>query len=168
MVMKKYVCFLFVVMFLGFLASCSINKTVDANAGMKYNIERIEYFTSACFGTCPQFKIEIEKDRKAVYTAQRFNLSQDFEAESPEGVFTGVISNEDYNLVLKKLNDMDFPTLEENYRVLYTDAQTGNLRIIYDGGKEKVITDYGMKGTPELVEIHKLFLDLRGSFSATK
>lgn len=150
-------------MALGLLVSCVTNKTNDSNTGMKYNIERIEYFTSACFGTCPQFKIEINKDRNAVYTAVRFNLSQDFESESPEGIFTGKINKDDYNLIVKKLNDMDFPMLQDRYKVDYTDAQTANLKIVYDGGKEKVITDYGMRGTAELQEIYKLFLDLRGS-----
>lgn len=160
--MKRYICFLVGIMTLGILVSC---KTNNINKGMKYNIERIEYFTSACFGVCPQFKIEIEKDRSAVFTARRFNFNKDFEAESPEGTYKGVISKEDYNLILKRLNDMDFPILKDRYQVGYTDAQTGNLKIIYDDGKEKIITDYGMQGTPELIELHKLFLDLRGSFN---
>lgn len=161
--MRKYLCFL--VMSLGLLVSCGANKTTSADAGMKYDIERIEYFTSGCFGTCPQFKIEIDKNRKAVYTAKRFNFSQDFSAESPEGVFEGVIGEKDYNTIVKKLNDMDFPALKDRYTVEWTDDQTGNLKITYDGGKEKVITDYGMRGTPELKEIHQLFLELRRSFS---
>lgn len=162
--MKKYLGLFVGVLGLVLMGACSSNKASgsDSSADLKYKIERIEYFTSACFGTCPQFKIEIDKDRKAVYTAKRFNMSQDFEAPHPEGVFEGVIDEATYNSILKKLNDMDFPNLQDRYKVDYTDAQTGNLKIIYDGGKEKVITDYGMKGTPELVEIHKVFLDLRG------
>lgn len=161
--MKNYVCVLIGVMALGVLCSCSTNKAGDADAGIKYNIERIEYFTSGCFGTCPQFKIEIEKDRKAVYTAKRFNMSQDFSAPSPEGVFEGVIDEATYNSILKKLNDMDFPTLQDRYKVEWTDDQTGNLKIIYDGGQEKVISDYGMKGTPELQDVYDLFLGLRNN-----
>lgn len=168
--MKKYLGALVGVLGLVLLGACSSSKAseVASSADMKYKIERIEYFTSGCFGTCPQFKIEIDKDRKAVYTAKRFNMSQDFSAPSPEGVFEGVIDEATYNSILKKLNDMDFPNLQDRYKVDYTDAQTGNLKIIYDGGKEKMITDYGMNGTPELVEIHMVFLDLRGSFSTTK
>lgn len=159
--MKKYVYLFSGIIILGVLGACSTNKTDDTSAGMKYKIERIEYFTSACFGTCPQFKIEIDSDRKAVYTAVRFNLSQDFEAESPEGIFEGVIDKDDYNLLVKKLNDMDFPSLQDRYKVEWTDDQTANLKIIYDGGKEKVITDYGLRGTPELKEVYDLFLGLR-------
>ena len=143
------------------LISCTTQKTTDSNSTMKYNIERIEYFTSACFGPCPMFKMEINKDRMAVYNAIRFNFSKDFEAPHPEGTFVGKIKELDYDSLVQKLNDMDFPMLQDQYKVGYTDAQTGNLKIIYDGGKEKAITDYGMRGTPELEEIYQLFLDLR-------
>ncbi|SMC41799.1 DUF6438 domain-containing protein [Moheibacter sediminis] len=161
--MKRYVTLLIYMMTFGTFISCGTNKTNDSNAENKYKIERIEYFTSACFGTCPQFKIEIEKDRKAVYTAVRFNFSQDFDSQSPEGIFTGKINEQDYNLILKKLNDMDFPVLQDRYKVDYTDAQTGNLKITYNGGQVKSITDYGMRGTPELQEVYELFLELRES-----
>lgn len=160
--MRKYLNLVFGVLGFVLMGSCSVNK-VEASKDLKYNIERIEYFTSGCFGTCPQFKIEIDKDRKAVYTAKRFNLSQDFSAPSPEGVFEGVIDEAAYNSIVRKLNDMDFPALQDRYKVEWTDDQTGNFKITYDGGKEKVITDYGLRGTPELVEVHKMFLELRGS-----
>lgn len=144
------------------LVSCSTNKNISrSDTGMRYDIERIEYFTSACFGICPQFKIEIDKDRKAVYTAIRFNFSQDFEALSPEGTFKAVIHERDYDLLLKKLNDIDFPTLQDDYKVGYTDAQTANLKIFYNNGQIKSMKDYGMRGTPELEEIYQWFSDLR-------
>lgn len=161
--MKNYGFILAGTMAFVFLISCSTQKAKDLNTTMKYDIERIEYFTSACFGPCPMFKMEINKDRTAVYNAIRFNFSKEFDAPHPEGTFTGKVKEEDYNLIVQKLNDIDFPMLEDRYRVPYTDAQTGNLKIIYDGGKEKVITDYGMRGTPELEEIYQLFLDLRTS-----
>lgn len=159
--MKNYRFILAGMMAFVFLISCSTQKATDTTTSMKYDIERIEYFTSACFGMCPQFKMEINKDRTAVYEAVRFNFKQDFEAPYPEGTFTSKISKQDYDSLIQKLNSMDFPMLEDRYRVPYTDAQTGNLKIIYDGGKEKVITDYGMRGTPELEDIYELFLDLR-------
>src|SRR5690606_8753996 len=114
-----------------------------------------------CFGTCPQFRIEIDKNREAVYEAIRFNFSKEFNSPSPEGSFKTKINEPEFQLILKKLNEMDFPTLEERYKVPFTDAQTANLKIIYDGGKEKIITDYGMMGTPELKELYQLFLELR-------
>lgn len=149
------------IVFFGIVFSCEATKKTTSSTNMKYDIERIEYFTSVCFGTCPQFKIEIDKNREAVYEAIRFNFSEEFGAPSPEGTFKGEISKNDFDLILKKLNEMDFPALQDNYRVNYTDVQTANLKIIYDGGKEKIITDYGMMGTPELKEIYQLFLELR-------
>lgn len=156
---KKY--FFLGMLILGFLFSCESTKKTVSSSNMKYDIERIEYFTSVCFGTCPQFKIEMDKNRSAVYEAIRFNFSKEFGSPSPEGTFTGKINENDFDLILKKLNEMDFPTLQDNYRVKYTDVQTANLKIIYDGGKEKTITDYGMMGTPELEELYQLFLALR-------
>jgi|SRR5690606_16156645 len=161
--MKIYVRFLATMLLLGLTISCANQKIANANSDLKYKIERIEYSTSPCFGTCPQFKFEIEKDRKAIYTAVRFNLSKDYSQESPEAIFEGKIDENTYNSLVKKLNDMDFPTLQNRYKVQWTDAQTGTLKITYDNGKVKEISDYGKRGTPELIEIHQLFLDLRES-----
>lgn len=159
--MKKINYYFLGMMILGFLVSCEATKKTETSSKMKYDIERIEYFTSVCFGPCPQFKIEMDKNREAVYEAIRFNFSKEFGSPSPEGTFKGKISEKEFDQILKKLNEMDFPTLQNNYKVNYTDVQTANLKIIYDGGKEKIITDYGMMGTPELIEIYQLFLELR-------
>src|SRR5690606_31812581 len=159
--MRKKAYYLVGMMILGFLFSCEASKNADLNTNMKYDIERIEYFTSVCFGTCPQFRIEIDKDREAVYEAIRFNFSKEFNSPSPEGTFKTKISENEFQLIFKKLIEMDFPVLQDSYRVPYTDAQTANLKIIYDGGKEKTITDYGMNGTSELKELYQLFLELR-------
>ena len=165
--MKKEYFFLGILIF-AFLFSCEPAKKTASNTNLKYDIERIEYFTSVCFGTCPQFKIEIDKNREAIYEAIRFNFSKEFGSPSPEGSFKGKINENDFDLLLKKLNEMDFPALQDNYKVNYTDVQTANLKIVYDGGKEKIITDYGMMGTPELIEIYQLFLELRENQSWEK
>ena len=159
--MRKIAIFFVGILGLGFFLSCEASKNTDLNSNLKYDIERIEYFTSVCFGPCPQFRIEIGKNRDAVYEAIRFNFTKEFNSPSPEGSFKAKINENNFQLILKKLNDMDFPTLEDRYKVQYTDAQTANLKIIYDGGKEKTITDYGMMGTPELKELYQLFLELR-------
>ncbi len=159
--MKNKAYFFLGMVILGFLFSCEASKNADLNSKMKYNIERIEYFTSSCFGTCPQFKIVIDKNREATYDAIRFNFSKEFGTPTPEGSFKTKINENEFHLLLKKLNEMDFPMLQDNYRVIYSDVQTANLKIIYDDGKEKIITDYGMLGTTELKELYQLFLELR-------
>lgn len=166
--MKKINYYFLGMMILGFLVSCEATKKTETSSNMKYDIERIEYFTSVCFGPCPQFKIEMDKNREAVYEAIRFNFSKEFGSPSPEGTFKGKINEKEFDQILKKLNEMDFPTLQNNYKVNYTDVQTANLKIIYDGGKEKIITDYGMMGTPDLMEIYQLFLELRENQSWEK
>lgn len=159
--MRKKAYYLIGMMVLGFLFSCEASKNTELNTNMKYDIERIEYFTSVCFGPCPQFRIEIDKNREAVYEAIRFNFTKEFNSPSPEGTFKTTLNENEFRLILKNLNEMDFPALQDSYRVEYTDVQTANLKIIYDGGKEKIITDYGMMGTPELKELYQLFLELR-------
>ncbi len=168
--MKKYINILIGIVTLIFVASCSKNHAIneDNNSGsnsvtLKYDIERIEYSASPCFGMCPQFSIEIDKDRKAIYTAKRFNFSKEWTGTENdlEGVFEGVIDESVYNVIVELLIEMNFPALNERYAVQWTDDQTGNIKVVYDSGKVKEISDYGMRGTPELVEFHKLFLKLR-------
>ena len=47
---------------------------VELNRNPKaYDIEKIEYSTTMCFGTCPVYQIKINKDKTAIFNAERFN-----------------------------------------------------------------------------------------------
>lgn len=127
-----------------------------------HEIEKIEYDTNGCFGSCPVFSIVVENDGKVIYSAKEFNYSREWQkGDLMSGTYKKVLSTEELNEVLDKFTYLNFPKLQDNYNVTWTDDQTGTLKVTYDDGKVKTITDYGLQGTYGLRHIHKLFYDLR-------
>jgi hypothetical protein len=120
----------------------------------KYNIEKIEYSTTMCFGTCPVFKLMINSNKSITYIAEQYNDLQ--------GEFNSIIKTEDYNSIIDLLNYIDFPSLKNNYEVNWTDDQACELRITYNNGKTKIISDYGKIGTYGLIRIYNKMFRLRG------
>jgi hypothetical protein len=119
----------------------------------KYDIQKIEYKTTMCFGTCPEFELTINSDRKAKYNALQYN--------KPDGKFNGIIDQKKYDELVELLNYIDFPNLKESYSVSWTDDQTCSLKITYDNGKTKIINDYGLIGTFGLDRTYDMLFNLR-------
>ena len=59
------------------------------------------------------------------------------------------------------LNYCEFDNLDKEYTVMHTDDQTGDLKITYNNGKVKTISDYGMIGTYGLKILYKKLAELR-------
>ncbi len=132
------------------------------NNPKEYNIEKIEYQTTMCYGTCPKFSITIDKNKNGTFDAQNYNRKERKRKEI-KGEFTTTIKEEDYNNVIELLNYIDFPNLKDNYAVGWTDDQSCTLKITYDNGKIKEIKDYGLIGTFGLNRLYNLMFDLRFS-----
>lgn len=133
-----------------------------------YKIEKIEYITEPCYGSCPIFELTINKDRTALLNAIEFNSLEpnlwEYEiSRELKGQFTTVIDQERYQEIIDLLNYMDFPTLDEDYWVWATDQSSSKLTITYNQGKTKTITDYGKTGTFGLIKIYEMFSNLRTS-----
>ncbi|WP_419869837.1 DUF6438 domain-containing protein [Chryseobacterium sp. CT-SW4] len=126
-------------------------------------IKKIEFSTSGCFGVCPAFQLVINKDQNAIFIAERFNFDQNEEnpSEEIEGKFHTKIKNKDYQELITILEYIDFPNLQDEYSVDWTDDQTVVLKITYGNGKVKVITDYGASGTYGLKKIYKILFNMR-------
>lgn len=127
---------------------------VEPNENPKeYKIEKIEYETGICYGTCPSFELKINFDRTAEYNAKIYNKKK--------GKFTGKILQSNYDELVGLLNYIDFPNLKDNYSVNWTDDQTSILKITYNNGKVKTIKDYGLIGTFGLNRVYSILFDLR-------
>ena len=124
----------------------------------KKNIETITFSTTGCYGSCPVYNLEIQKDRSAKFEAIKFNT---IDNRKMLGIYTSTIAQKDYNQIIGLLNYMDFENLEDNYSVNWTDDQTVNLKIVYNDGKIKFISDYGARGTNELVKLYHLLNGIR-------
>lgn len=129
----------------------------------KHNIEKIEYSTSGCYGSCPVFKLEINNDKSAIFIAQHFNFDDDIDnyPDKEEGKFKTIISREKFNELNEIINYVDFVNLKNSYSVNWTDDQSSTLKITYDNGKTKTIGDYGLIGTYGLKRVYEMLFDIR-------
>lgn len=132
----------------------------------KFTIEKIEYEAEPCYGKCPIFELTINNDRTAVLNAIEFNsldpnLREYKISRELKGKFKTVITNEKYQEIIDLLNYLDFPTLEDNYSIPVTDIPGSVLKITYNQGKTKIISDYGKKGTLGLIKLYDLIENLR-------
>jgi hypothetical protein len=123
-----------------------------------HGIEKIEYTTTGCFGTCPVFRMTIGKDRSSVWEAIRFNR---FVTHKSEGTYSCTITEDNYTEITNLLNYIDFEKLHHDYAVTWTDDQHATITITYDNGKTKTILDYGLIGTYGLNRVHQLMFKLR-------
>ena len=115
------------------LLSCGLIK--------KANTSEIELIISlqrtACFGTCPIYKIEIYTDGSGTYTGTRFveNI----------GVTKFNLSETQLNLILTKAEAIGFTSMKEEYSEPISDLPTTFIQI-----KDKKIRDY--TGAPKTLK----------------
>jgi hypothetical protein len=134
---------------------------IDFNPKPKiYSIEKIEYQTTMCFGSCPKFYLSIDKNKRATYKAEAYNRATR-NSQDINGVFNTDLNETDYEEIVGLLNYIDFPNLNDNYSVSWTDDQTSTLTITYDNGQVKQIRDYGLIGTYGLDRLYQLLFELR-------
>ncbi len=124
----------------------------------EHKIEKIEYNTTGCFGTCPVFKMTIRTDRSSVWEAIRYNQ---FGSHKSAGTYSCTITEDKYAELTNLLNYIDFEKLQLDYAVRWTDDQQATLTITFDNGQSKTILDYGLLGTYGLNRVHQLMFNLR-------
>ena len=102
-------------------------------------IKLIEIKTNFCYGTCPVFKLTINKNGLSEFDGVEYT---NFKGKSVKQLDQRIV-DELFDLVnyieIKKLNDY--------YEVNYTDASTATLDIFFEDGSIKKIKDYGLSGT---------------------
>ena len=134
---------------------------IEKNENPKqYKIQKIEYETFGCYGSCPIFQLSLNSDYSGKFRAEHFNFEKSFQ-KGEEGNFSAKIDKTHYNQLVEILNYIDFPNLKNNYSVGWTDDQESKLKITYDNGKTKIISDYGLVGTYGLTRLHELLSELR-------
>lgn len=161
-----------------------ISKTLDYKFDnfVEYNpyptshfIQKIEYSTDMCYGTCPMFNIVLNKNGRSTFIAKAFNFIDNNNPRSQEkaykalnknrneGSFEAQLNVEDFAKIETILNYINFSTLSDNYFVNWTDDQTSNLKITYNNGEIKTIEDYGLSGTYGLKLLYKKLFAIRFS-----
>ena len=115
------------------LLSCSFTKnTPKAEVDLIITLQR-----TACFGTCPIYKIEIYTDGSGTYTGTRFveNI----------GVTEFSLSATQLNLILTQAEAIGFTNMKEEYSEPISDLPTTFIQI-----KDKRIRDY--TGAPKTLK----------------
>jgi hypothetical protein len=102
-------------------------------------IKSVEIKTDYCFGTCPVFKLIIDKNGLAEFDGIGFTKFNGKSIKQLDLKCVGEIFDLLNYIEIKKLNDY--------YEVNYTDASTATLDIFYEDGSIKKIKDYGLSGT---------------------
>lgn len=137
---------------------------IEYNENPKKNkIDKIEFSTSGCFGTCPIYQLSLNRDSLSIFNAQYYNFNKDREVTygEEEGVFTTKIIKMEFDKLEEILNYCDFENLSNEYSVGHTCDQTGDLKITFNNGKVKTISDYGMIGTYGLKILYEKLAELR-------
>ncbi|MGZ5264391.1 MAG: DUF6438 domain-containing protein [Kaistella sp.] len=150
--------YLFSLLTLMLLMSCATPNS------SKYS--KIEYEAGACYGFCPIFKLTINPDRTAVIDAERFTFtegtSRGESSEVREGIFKTTLKNNDYKILLSKLESLNLKSLNNYYgNKNVSDLPTAYLKVTFADGSVKHIEDYGKGGTEKLDELYSFIEDLR-------
>ncbi|MEM6738332.1 MAG: DUF6438 domain-containing protein [Bacteroidota bacterium] len=132
----------------GLIEACVPNQELS--------VEKITFSTDMCFGTCPVFKVSIDKSNKAVLNAQKFN-------EDLNGIYYTQLNRKLYDELIGLINCLNIQSLDDNYAVNWTDDQTSILEVRFRGGDSKKIVDYGLQGTLGLKLLYSKLFDLRYS-----
>lgn len=140
----------YIFIFLVFLYS-SCNLSSSSTYGIQKKLI-ISLNKTACFGTCPVYKIKIYNNQSAIFEGVKF--------VEKEGSYNFKISKKEINTILNKAKKINFQKMEDEYIELITDLPTTYIMI-----NNKQIKDYygAPKELKELEEIiENIFLNKLG------
>ncbi|MDA9325289.1 DUF6438 domain-containing protein [Flavobacteriales bacterium] len=114
------------VLFIFLIISCN---TVSKSTKDELNQLTISLEKTACFGTCPVFKIKIFKNGKGIFEGKKF--------VKKKGLIDFKLSQKEIQKILVKAENIKFPEMLDEYSEKITDLPTTYIQI-----KEKKIKDY--------------------------
>jgi hypothetical protein len=132
-----------------------LNSSCNLSSSSTYEIQKkliISLNKTACFGTCPVYKIKIYNNQSAIFEGIKF--------VEKEGSYNFKISKKEINTILNKAKKINFQKMEDEYTELITDLPTTYIMI-----NNKQIKDYygAPKELKELEEIiENIFLNKLG------
>lgn len=106
-----------------------------------------------CEGDCPRIRVVID--------AQRLVGSAVKEYREAGTRYQGTLPATRIQDLLAVLQYANFPAFASSYHVIQYDLPTTTLTVVYDGGKRKIVSDYGSSGTCTLAVLYGLATDLK-------
>jgi hypothetical protein len=111
--------------------------------GQTIIFEKIIFHSSSCFGTCPTYYLQLEKDKSFRLYAERVfkkntNISDSDFDSTRMGYFTGHIEDTSFNKLLTELKIIGLDTINFDAPIFYTDGPEICL-IVYYNGKRRIL-----------------------------
>lgn len=108
----------------------------------KVDLEKIVFHTSECFGKCPTYHLQVDKDQRVkLYAEQVFkkpgNIASFEDDTARMGYFTGKASDSSFRKLTGELNKIELDTLEFD-KTVCCDGSLITI-IVYYNGKRKYL-----------------------------
>ena len=110
------------------------------------NFEKIGFYSSVCFGRCPQMYLEIDNNRNLCFYGVEYT--------SKKGGFRAKISIKEYQTIVRKIQQIKLDALKKSYYAEWTDDQECGVIIQTKSGKYQC-SAYGFDKEP--IELRLLF-----------
>lgn len=128
------------------LVSCALTAplstgTPQPTSAPNYSDLVITLERTACFGTCPVYKLTVYGDGRAEYEGEMF--------VAVEGRQTATISAEQVRELAAAIEKANYFSLKGDYSALATDLPSAITTVTLDG-QTKTINHYGMCGYPDI------------------
>jgi hypothetical protein len=135
----------------------AFDEFIELSKPGNYAIEGIRYCSETGFPLRQEYRIDIYGDSAILETGPVFG------SDSMEHGHIAIarMDTATWSGIKAILQYMDCSNLKERYEAPWTCSITASLRIKYDGGKLKKISDYGLKGTYGLEVVHNLLANLK-------
>jgi hypothetical protein len=114
-----------------------------------WGIERIGFYSTGCFGTCPSMYIEIDSIGNVLFNGKNYT--------EKEGLYSGTLSKKDLEIIKSEINSIELDSLKKRYSANWTDDQTCGVSI-KTKNKTYESSAYGFNKEP--IELRILFYRL--------
>ncbi len=84
-------------------------------------IERIGFYSTGCFGTCPSMYLEIDSIGNLLFNGKYYT--------EKEGLFSGKICKKEFDIIKSEINNIQLDSLKSFYSANWTDDQTCGVTI---------------------------------------
>lgn len=101
-----------------------------------------------CFGRCPIYRVTIMENGELVYEGKRF--------VEKLGTYSGLITGQDVENIIKKINEVGYFKMEEAYDVPIADFPTCVTSVNLDGKSKSIMNK---QGAPPELKAFELYID---------
>jgi hypothetical protein len=97
----------------------------------KKSINKVSMHRTACFGKCPTYSLEINKNGNVTYTSIRFTKF--------EGIYTKKFSIDKVKNIFLQINLLKLDTCQNEYEQIIADLPGLNFNIDYTNAKKQIV-----------------------------